>query len=76
MKKSLSLLLTVLLLLTSFTILASAQEAEPIVFNLIEADGTVPFGKGRNGDCCFYKGSSTINPELYFWGSATAAAEP
>ena len=74
MKKSLSLLLTVLLLLTSFTFLASAQEAEPIVFNLIEADGTVPFGKGRNGDCCFYKGSSTINPELYFWGSATAAA--
>ncbi|MBE6705349.1 MAG: S-layer homology domain-containing protein [Ruminococcaceae bacterium] len=74
MKKSLSFLLAVMMLLTSFAITAFAQDAEPIVFNLVEADGTVPFDKGRNGDCCFPKGSSTINPELYFWGSATAKA--
>ena len=72
MKKSLTLLLAVMMLLTSFAFTASAEDAAPVVFNLVEADGSVPFAKGRNGECCFPKDSSTINPELYFWGSASA----
>ncbi len=72
MKKSLSFLLAVLMLLTSLTFLASAQEeSDPIVFNLVEDDGSIPYSQGRNGECYFPKGSSTINPEVYTWNKAT-----
>lgn len=71
MKRTLSILLAVLMLATSFVFTASAEEASPIIFNLVENDGSIPYDQGRNGKCYFPKGSSTINPEVYTWSEKT-----
>lgn len=73
MKKSLSILLAALMLLTSFAFTVNAQDEAtgPIVFTLVDGEGKINSGKGRNGECYFPQSSSEVNPELYTWGSAS-----
>lgn len=75
MKKTLSFLIVFVALLTFSAFSVYADESAPIVFNMIEDDGTLPNGKGRNGDCYFPQGTSSINAEVYTWGNGTMAAE-
>lgn len=75
MKKTLSFLIAFLTLLTFSAFTAYADESAPIVFNMIENDGTVPSGKGRNADCYFPQGTSSINAEVYTWGTGILSAE-
>lgn len=75
MKKILSLVLALLMCAAMIPFAVFAEDAGPIIFDFLEDNGEVPFDTGKNGKCYFYRGSSTVNPEVYTWNSGTMTIE-